>query len=285
MSTSDKRATDNQIALALGNQRWRERATKWVDPEQRIDPGRYTVQRIHRDLGRAFVEAHHYSGSSVAERYTAGLYRGSDLVGAAVFSQGVQERSRTVYFDGAEDIVELGRLVLLDDVPGNGESWFVARAMGLLRNAIHQDARTGGKLAAVGGVLSYSDPLPRTTVDGETIMPGHVGTVYQALSARCFGRASPRTVYLTEAGTVLSGRGLSKIGGDERGRAREMKKLLDLGAPSPWPGEDFGDWQLRALHEGPFRRVRHPGNFVYGWALASSVKLAAASSYPKKRAA
>jgi hypothetical protein len=31
------------------------------------------------------------------------------------------------------EAVELGRLVLLDDVPANGESWFIARAFELLR--------------------------------------------------------------------------------------------------------------------------------------------------------
>ena len=59
-----------------------------------------------------------------------------------------------------KDAVELGRLVLLDEVPGNGESWFIARCFELLR-------REG-----IVGVLSFSDPVPRTTADGRKVLPG-----------------------------------------------------------------------------------------------------------------
>ena len=54
-------------------------------------------------------------------------------------------------------------------MPGNGESYFVAQCFKRL-------ARLG-----IQGVLSFSDPIPRTDLEGRVVMPGHIGTVYQAL--------------------------------------------------------------------------------------------------------
>ncbi|MFM9616276.1 hypothetical protein ACKI18_48310, partial [Streptomyces niveiscabiei] len=67
-----------------------------------------------------------------------------------------------------KESVELGRLVLTDAVPSNGESWFVARCF--------------ERLAAEGvvGIISHSDPVPRTTSTGDVTFVGHFGCVYQA---------------------------------------------------------------------------------------------------------
>jgi hypothetical protein len=75
--------------------------------------------------------------------------------------------------------LELSRLVLLDEVPGDGESWFVARAMAIAR----EECR-------ITAIVSYSDPVPRTTIKGEPVCPGHVGVVYQALGAEYKGSAA-----------------------------------------------------------------------------------------------
>src|SRR5262245_917910 len=56
----------------------------------------------------------------------------------------------------------------------------------------------------VRGVVSLSDPVPRRTVAGELVFPGHVGTIYQASNAAYLGRTTPfwrnvrssRNVYL-----------------------------------------------------------------------------------------
>src|SRR5262249_3474031 len=125
---------------------------------------------------RGFVETHHYSASYPAARWRFGLYCHGRLVGAAVFSHPSNDRTLTAVFPGKPtDSVELGRLVLLDEVPGNGESWFVARCFEQL------------KADGILGVVSFSDPMPRARVDGPVVMPGHVGTVYQALSAAYLG--------------------------------------------------------------------------------------------------
>lgn len=91
---------------------------------------------------------------------------------------------------------QLSRLVLLDKVPG--ESYFVA------------ECHRRNPQLGLAGVISFSDPVPRSTRDG-LLVPGHVGTLYQALSSRLIGRSAPRTLRLLPDGSVLSDRTLQKL--------------------------------------------------------------------------
>ena len=156
--------------------------------------------------------------------------------------------------------VALGRLVLLDEVEGNGESWFLARAFEHLRR----------ELPEVRGVVSYSDPLPRVTEAGAVVTPGHVGVIYQALNGVYLGRGGARHLWLDRWGRVVSGRALSKIRNGEVGEAYAYRQLLGMGAPTRKAGEGGREYVARALAEGPFRRLWHPGNHCYAWALTAT---------------
>lgn len=257
-------------------QRWHERRPRYRPPGEVIDPSSYGVEVIPESDARPFVERHHYAGSYPAARLAVGLMRAQrwvvpELVGVAVFSVPMQPRAIPCYagVDAAAG-VELGRLVLLDDVPGNGESWFVARAFRALR-AAHPE---------VCAVLSYSDPVPRSTEDGEVIMPGHVGVVYQALNATYHGRSSARTLCVDREGKVVSARGLSKLRNGESGAAAVYDRLVRAGAPRMRQGEDAKAWVTRALAEGPFRRLQHPGNHAYTWRLDGAPR-AKGLDYPR----
>jgi hypothetical protein len=85
----------------------------------------------------------------------------------------------------------LGRLVLLDEVPGNGETWFLGRCFACLR-------REG-----LAGVVLFSDPCRRLNREGVQVFGGHVGTVYQAHNAVYLGRGTPRTLALLPDGRVF----------------------------------------------------------------------------------
>ena len=60
------------------------------------------------------------------------------LVGVVVFSVPMQERAIPAWFDGLSPRlgIEIGRLVLLDDVPGNGETFLLGRAFRALRSQL-----------------------------------------------------------------------------------------------------------------------------------------------------
>lgn len=232
-------------------QRWRGRRTSYRPAGEVIDPRRYEVALITGDNeARAFVVAHHYSASYPAARVRVGLYRGQDLVGVAVFSVPAQGKALDVLPCDRNEAVELGRLVLLDDVPGNGESFFVAQAFDHLRRA------------GFAGVLSFSDPEPRQNAAGEVVKLGHRGVIYQALSGVYTGRATPRSLWLLPDGTVFSDRALSKLRAGERGRRYAAEQLAAAGATPLEHGEDAGAWALRELRRIG-RRQRHHGNHRY----------------------
>lgn len=234
-------------------------AQRWSDGRESFRPGEEPIQTIRHEVAvipddttaRAFVERHHYSHSYVAARRRFGLYRGEHLVGVAVFSHPVSPKSLDVLHVGDAGI-ELGRLVLLDEVPGNGESWFVARAFDLL-------AREGFE-----GVLSFSDPTPRTRSDGTVVHPGHVGIIYQALNARVAGLGTARTLRLLPDGRAVNARSLQKVRAGERGGSAEARLVSDLLAAgaSTFDPADPAAW-LRAELPRVTRPLRHPGNIRY----------------------
>jgi len=169
------------------------------------------------------------------------------------------------------EAVELGRLVLLDRVKANAESWFVARCHRALR-------------ADFDAVVSFSDPEPRTTVDGAEVFRGHVGTVYQALGACYAGRATPRTHHLLPDGTVLCERALSKVRTRERGWEYAVAQLVAAGVEGPADDsrEGLSAWLRDALARST-RTRRHRGNHRYLFALsrASAKALPTSLPYPK----
>jgi hypothetical protein len=255
---------------AAGNQRWRAGRSSARPPGEPIRPAEYDVLPIADDAtARAFVLAHHYSGSYPAARRRYGLYRRGLLAGVAVFSVPCNARTFACLPCPPALAVELGRFVLLDEVPGNGETWFLARCFERLRR--------DGFAAAV----SFSDPMPRTAEDGSAVFPGHFGTIYQAHNGRYVGRSRPRTLRLLPDGRAFSDRAAQKVRAREQGWRYAAGLLERFGADAP--REDAAAWLNHWLRRLT-RAVRHPGNFKYAWALDRRLRrgLPPALPYPKR---
>lgn len=248
-------------------QRWRARRDSYRPAGETFEPRAFEVAAIESDrTARAFVEAHHYSGSYPAARRRFGLFERGELVGVAVFS--VPMRAEVLRPWGLDDGLELGRFVLLDGVRANGESWFLARCLDALR------------AEGFAGVVSLSDPTPRTSASGVVVFGGHVGTIYQASNAIYTGRATPRTLRLLPDGTVFSDRAASKIRNGERGWRYAVDQLVAHGAPEP--RGDLHAW-LREVVPAVTRAMRHHGNHRYAFALSRAARraLPAGLAYPK----
>lgn len=255
------------------NQRWLD-CQHSFRPAERIDPRRYEVVEITDDrTARAFIERHHYSRSYPAARRRYGLIRlgatDDELAGVAVFSHPCQERVLTNAFGPDVQAVELGRFVLLDSVPGNGETWFLARCFELLA------------AAGVRGVVSFSDPVPRETASGKVVFAGHVGTIYQAHNARYAGRSTPRTLSILPDGRVFSDRSKSKIRALDRGWEYSAGQLQEFGAGEVWldkPAAWLAHWTAKLT-----RPLRHQGNHRYLWGLdrVTRRRLPVGARYPK----
>lgn len=236
-------------------QRWSAGRDSYRPAGEPIDTSAFDVVELEDDrTARDFVVANHYSRSYPAARFRFGLYRGADLVGVAVFSVPVNDAALNVLPGRGLERVELGRFVLVDDVPANGESWFLARAFELLRSE------------GIAGVVSFSDPIARTSVAGDVVFPGHVGTIYQATNAVYLGRATPRTLRILPDGTVLNARSLQKLRAGERGWRYVVEQLVRHGAQDLDVDGDRRAWSQLWV-EQLTRPLRHRGNHRYAWAL------------------
>jgi len=255
--------------IAPSTQRWRERRDSFRRRGEAFDPSAYGVELIERHApARDFVVRHHYSSSWPSVSVCVGLFRrraffAPELVGVCTFGTGASQKSipRWTGLPPTEGL-QLNRLVLLDEVPFNAETWTLSRAFRVLR----------AERPAVRVVLSYSDPIPRRDEAGVVTMPGHKGVAYQAKGARYVGDSDPETKWIDARGCLLDGRSLSKVralDGDEpeksKGGASYAHTLVALGAPSRRPHETWTGWVERITWggEGPFAAMKHPGNHVY----------------------
>ncbi len=261
-------------------ERWRTGRPAWsYHEEERVDPGRYDVALIPGDgAARTFVEAHHYSDSYPAARIRVGLFerRIGRLVGVAVFSVPARREVLTSVFPGLEpydESLELGRFVLLDQVPGNAETWFLARCWVLLA---HRGIR---------GVVSFSDPVARRDAGGAIVFPGHVGAIYRASNASYLDRSTPRTLTLLPTGQVFSDRLKQKVRAGEKGWRYGEEALEQLGATPRLAHENRAIWLATALRQIGARKTRHGGNFRYAFRIGPQRRLVTfglpARPYPK----
>jgi hypothetical protein len=265
-------------------QRWAAGREVWAPAltGERFDPRRYTVEPIGSDrTAEAFVVANHYSGSYVAAVHRFGLYAAGVLVGVAVYSNPATDLVLTNVFPDLtpfRESTELGRFVLLDAVPGNAESWFLARC--------HEQLAARG----VAGVVSFADPVPRRDRAGMLVTPGHVGTIYQASNALYTGRSCARSLWVLPGGTVVNGQALQKIREQKRGHRYAEEQLTAAGARPMAAGEDPRAWLAEAKAACGVRTFRHPGLHRFAFALGRnararrSVRIALdAQPYPKHR--
>jgi len=260
-------------------QRWRERTPRWSDLHQGgFDARRYAVTVLDEAPARAFCTAHHYSSAWPAARLRYGLIdlcdrgehagrpgavpvAGGTLVGVLVLGVPMHVGVLLGPFPTLEpyqESLELSRLVLLDAVAANGESWFCAHAFRLA-------AEVG-----VRGLVAFSDPVPRwRTASGhsELIMPGHCGYVYQGLGSAYLGRATPRTLTVLPDATVLTARALAKVRNGEQGHLGVAARLVGLGASPLLPAQNRAGWLRQALSEVGARQLRHGGNHRFAFAL------------------
>ena len=244
--------------ITTSNQRWRNHRTSYRPKGEPIDTRKYEIATIGREARQTaidFVKTHHYAGSVPGHRYRVGLYRTGKLVGVAIFGNGPSQNAinKTLPVEGIR--ADLCRFVLLDDVPANGETWFLAQAFRLLRRDKGVDA-----------LLAYSDPEPRYTDDGERVFKGHIGTIYQASNARFVGRGNEHTRYVFADGSVFDQTQYSKLSRRITGWSYVAAKLREYGAPPPPTAPSkYQAWRKNAIAMTT-TTIRHPGSLAYVWA-------------------
>lgn len=196
-------------------------------------------------VAKAFVVLHHYAGTCGPTAHPFTLHHRGELVGAACFGPPASANAHRKVFPTLtqREAVSLSRFVLVDSVPGNGESWFIARCFEVLR------AR------GIVAIETCADPTR-----------GHVGTIYQATNGTHIGRTNPTKLSVFRDGEVFSDRAASKARCGERGREYAIGQLVRRGAPRPYYDENITEW-LRYWRAELTTSVHHPGNYRYLWCL------------------
>ena len=141
------------------------------------------VEKIQSKVGKEFIIKHHYSHGCHNGPMTWGLFDDEELVGVIAFATPCSENVRRSVFgeEFKNNITELHRLVLFDEIPKNSESFFIRKSLKLLREYKPN----------IYGVLSFADSTEN-----------HRGTIYQASSALYTGRTSKSTFFLDDAGRL-----------------------------------------------------------------------------------
>jgi hypothetical protein len=201
------------------------------------------------------------------------MYYGGELVGVAVYSVPCHPAVISNHFPFEWRAgVELGRFVLLDSVPFNGESWFLARTREIL--------------AADGylGIVSFADPVARCGAGGAVTFGGHVGTIYQASNAVLSGRGRGQTLLVLPDGTAWHRRNLGKVIGLKYGWPGAVEALEKWGTSPFRPDtEDTRRVWLNEALAQVTRPAKHPGCLRYLWGLNKRVRrfLPKSDPYPK----
>ena len=143
----------------------------------------FRVQAIASKIGKEFVVQHHYTKGIVNNAMCFGLIHNEQLVGVCAFATPSSENVRASVFgvEYKQGVTELHRLVLLDEVPKNAESFFIVRALRELKK----------QRPYYKAVISFADSTEN-----------HRGIIYQATNALYCGKSTSATFYLDETGRL-----------------------------------------------------------------------------------
>lgn len=252
-------------------QRWKRKKAVYQPLREYFNSRDFEIEEIGDVIAKEFVITNHYTNTYPVARKRFGLFEKGNLVGVAVYSHPMSEKVITNVFgcEKASDGLELGRLVLLDAVLANAESFFVAECHRRLKKDFV-------------GVVSFSDDLPKYSADGKKTFVGHLGIVYQALGATFLNRSSPVRQFILPDGSNLSKRTISKIRNGEVGWQYSSRILQNFGADEcPAVDRKRKEW-LEFWLKSLTKRFQHPGNLRYAWSFNKKIILKSLP-YPKIR--
>lgn len=164
---------------------------------------------------RWFIETNHYSKNINGVKITQcfKITHNQKLVGAVLFGQ-MSTTAWKKFGESESEVLELRRLVLLDECGKNSESYVV----GFCLRWIYK------KIPSVKTIVSYADP-----------MHGHSGIIYKAANFTFSGRTSDdKGYYDPENGKTYHSRALrTKYKGQFKPFVKKLREKLRLGILEP----------------------------------------------------
>ena len=170
----------------------------------------YTVQLVDRAVVRDFIEQHHYSHNinGLMSSYCFAMYdQQQQMVGAMIYGKLGMANAWKKYGNSIDEVMELRRLVLVDDTPKNSESYFIGRTLRWLK------ANT-----AVTTIVSYADPNY-----------GHSGVIYRATNFEHAGMTAPGKVIIWNGKKYHDKAIRTKYKGELKPFAKRLRQALEDG--------------------------------------------------------
>jgi hypothetical protein len=127
----------------------------------------YKVLLVDRAFVKDFIEQYHYSKNinGVISDYCFALFDGNQLIGACLMGRFAMANQYKRFSENIDDVIELRRLVCVDDTPKNTESYFIGHMLRWLN-----------KNTDIKIVVSYADQ-----------QYGHSGVIYKASNFKYMG--------------------------------------------------------------------------------------------------
>lgn len=169
----------------------------------------FKVSRCDRSEIKDFIEKFHYSHNinGVKGTYYFKLEDGDKMIGALFYGNLAMRNQYKAYTSDESEIIELRRLVCIDDTPKNTESYFIGKTLKWLE-----------KNTSLRFVLSYADQTY-----------GHTGVIYQASNFKLMGQTSPGKVIMWNGKSYHDHTIRTKYKGRLKPFAQRVKDALERG--------------------------------------------------------
>lgn len=171
--------------------------------------GSWTVELCERADIRDFIEKWHYSHSinGLMSSYCFKLSHNGEVVGAMIYGKLGMANAWKKYGNTEQDVIELRRLVLIDDTPKNSESFFIGKTLRWLKQN-----------TSIKTVVSYADPNY-----------GHSGIIYQATNFKKVGMTSKGRIIIWNGKKYHDKAIRTKYKGELKPFALKLKQALANG--------------------------------------------------------
>lgn len=169
----------------------------------------FTVTLCLRNEIKDFIEKYHYSGNinGCISDYCFKLERNGEIIGALFYGRMAMAGQWKKYTTDPANVIELRRLVCIDDTPKNTESYFIGSTLRWLK-----------KNTRIKMVVSYSDTEY-----------GHEGTVYKASNFSLIGKSKGAKVIYYNGKRYHDKTIRTKYNGVLKPFALKIKQALETG--------------------------------------------------------
>lgn len=169
----------------------------------------FTVSVCDRKEIKDFIELWHYSHNinGLISNYCFKLTSNNQLIGAMIFGKLAMANAWKKYGENEREVIELRRLVCIDDTPKNTESFFIGKCLRWLK-----------KNTKIKIIVSYADPNY-----------GHQGIIYQATNFTKIGNTAKGRVIFWNGKKYHDKAIRTKYKGKLKPFAEKLKQALEKG--------------------------------------------------------